>query len=324
MILLKQTDYAYSSAYIRALENKLLSKTDIEALVLASDFMGASRVLRDKGYSDREITPENIDEVLKENLENARAEAIWASPKDNALNIFLYKNDFHNLKAILKNISSGNKNPERFLLTPTTVDSGLITEAVANVDFSSLPEHLKEVGETAFDILNRLNDGALADSLIDKACMDYMLKEAEKTKNEFLIGLIRLENTMSDIKIAERSAKMMKDRSFLESALSEKSDIDRDGLILASISNSVSEFLEKTGKKEASASLAEGLREFEKFSDNTINEYINKAKLITFGVEPVIAYIHRKQQETGIIRVILSAKQNGISEEELRTRLRNI
>ena len=321
---MKQTDYAYSSAYIRALENKLLSKTDIEALVLASDFDTASRVLRDKGYSDREITPENLDEVLKNNLESARGEAIWASPKDNALDIFLYKNDFHNLKAVLKNISSGNKNPERFLLTPTTVDSGLITEAVANADFSRLPEHLKEVGERAFDILNRKNDGALADSLIDKACMDYMLKEAEKTKNEFLIGLIRLENTMSDIKIAERSAKMAKDRSFLENALSDKSDIDREGLILASISDSVSEFLEKIGKKEASLALSAGLREFEKFSDNSINEYINKAKLVTFGIEPVIAYIHRKKQEAGLIRVILSAKQNGISEEEIRARLRDI
>lgn len=324
MILLNQTDYAYSSAYIRALENKLLSNTDIEALILAPDFGAASRVLRDKGYSDMEITPENLDEVLKMNLENARAEAIWASPKDNALNIFLYKNDFHNLKAVLKSISSGNKNQERFLLTPTNVDSKQITEAVANVDFSILPEYLKGAGERAFDILNRLNDGALADSLIDKACMDYMLKEAKKTKNEFLIGLVRIENTMSDLKIAERSAKMMKDRNFLESALSDESDIDKEGLILASISNSVSEFLEKSGKKELSVALSKGLHEFEKFADNSINEYIKRAKLVTFGIEPVIAYIHTKQQEAGLIRVILSAKQNSISEEEIRARLRNI
>lgn len=324
MILLKQTDYAYSSAYIRALENKLLSKTDIEALILASDFGTASRILRDKGYSDKEITSQNLDDILNENLKKARAEAIWASPKDNILNIFLYKNDFHNLKAVLKSISSGNKNLKRFLLTPTTIDVEKITEAIANLDFSGLPEHIKEVAETAFDILNRLNDGALADSLIDKACMDYMLKEAQKTKNEFLIGLIRLENTMSDLKIAERSAKMMKDREFLENALSQKSDIDRDGLILAAVSDAVSEFLEKGGKKEASEALKSGLSEFEKFADNSINEYIEKAKLITFGVEPVIAYIHRKQQEAGIIRVILNAKQNGINEEEIRARLRDI
>ncbi len=321
---MKQTDYAYSSAYIRALENKLLTNTDIESLVLASDFMSASHVLRDKGYSDKEITPQNLERVLKDSLEKVRQEVLWSAPEDNTLDIFLYKNDFHNLKAVLKSISSGNKNPERFLLSPATVSADKITEAAANVDFSILPEYLRGVGKTSFDILNRMHDGALAESVIDKACMDYMQEKAQDTKNEFLIGLIKLENTMSDIKIAERSAKMQKDRSFLESALSENSDIARDGLILASISDTVSEFLEKSGKKEASLALDKGLREFEKYADNSVNQYIEKAKLITFGIEPVIAFIYKKQAEVGMVRMILSAKQNNVAEQEIRDRLRGL
>lgn len=321
---MKQTDYAYSSAYIRALENKLLTKSDIEALVMSPDFDTAAKNLRDKGYADKNITPENLDQVLKDRLEEVRAEVIWASPKDNILNIFLYKNDFHNLKAVLKNISSGSKDFERFLLTPSNIDVELIINAAANVDFSILPDYMKNVAEEAFDILNRLNDGALADSLIDKACMDYMLFEAKKTKNEFLTGLISIENTMSDLKIAERSAKTLKDRSFLEKALSESPSVDREGLILAACSDSVPEFLAQCGMSDAKNAMEAGLFEFEKYADRTIAEYTDKARMITFGIEPVIAYLERFNAEIQTIRVILSAKQNKISEQDIRKRLRNI
>lgn len=321
---MKQTDYAYSTAYIRALENKLLTKSDIEALVLSPDFQSAAQSLRDRGYTDRAITPENLDKILNEKLEESRTEAIWASPKDNILNIFIYKNDFHNLKAVLKCVVSKNKSFERFVLTPTNIDLNNLVEAIANSDFGMLPDYMQEAASEAFDALSRLGDGALADSVIDKACMDYMKAEADKTKNEFLIGLINLENTMADIKIAERSAKAGKDKGFLESALSAESDIDRKELILASVSDSVVDFLKEKGKEAAAKAIESGLGEFEKYADNAINDYVKTARFVTFGVEPVISYIQRKQAEIQAIRVILNAKHNKISEAEIRERLRDL
>ncbi len=321
---MKQTDYAYSTAYIRALENKLLSKSDIEALVLSPDFYSAAQSLRDRGYSDKAITPENLDKILNEKLEESRTEAIWASPKDNILNIFIYKNDFHNLKAVLKCVASKNKNFERFMLMPSNIDAKLFIEAAANSDFGILPEFMQEVAKNAFDALTRLGDGSLADSLIDKACMDYMLKAAKEAKNEFLIGLISLENTMADIKIAERSAKAGKDKVFLDGAISDESDIDREELIEAAVSDSVVDFLKEKGKEAAAKAIEAGPGEFEKYADNVVNDYVKTARFVTFGVEPVISYIQRKQAEIQAIRVILNAKHNKISENEIRERLRDL
>lgn len=324
MVLLKQTDYAYTTAYIRALENRLLTKSDIEALITAEDFQSAVRSLRDRGFFDVDVTPSNLDEVLLKKSEEARAEIIWASPKDNILNIFLYKNDFHNLKAVLKAVASKKTDFTRFLLSPANVDYNLFIEAVSEKDFSILPPYMKTVAEEAFDILNRTGDSSLFEAVLDKACMDKMLKAAEETKVEFLVGLIKLENTMADIKIAKRCETAKKDKTFLEKALSVKSEIDRDALISASTSGNVSELLSEKGHLAAAKALEAGFSEFERYADNAVFEYIKTASGVTFGIEPVIAYLYRKQAEIGALRVVLNAKHNKIPEEEIRAGLREI
>lgn len=324
MILLKQTDYAYTTAYIRALENRLLTKSDIEALVLAEDFSSAVQSLRDRGYFEGVISPSNLDEVLLKKLKECRDEIIWASPKDNILNIFLYKNDFHNLKAVLKAVSSKQTEFERFLLSPSTVDYNLFVEAAAEMDFSVLPEDMRPAAEEAFNLLNRAGDSSLAEAVVDKACMDKMMAEAKQTKVEFLIGLIKLENTMADIKIAQRCAKTGKDKSFLDKSLSEESNIERNVLISAAVAGNVLEVLEEKGFYDAAKALEMGFSEFEKYADNAVYDYVKTAAQITFGIEPVIAYLYRKQTEIGTLRVVLNAKYNGISQDEIRSRLREV
>lgn len=48
------------------------------------------------------------------------------------------------------------------------------------------------------------------------------------------------------------------------------------------------------------------------------------AKIIPFGVEPVIAYIYAKETEIKIIRIIMVGKLNNIAAEVIRERLRDI
>ncbi len=183
---------------------------------------------------------------------------------------------------------------------------------------------MKTAAEEAFDILTRMGDSSLSEAILDKACMDKMLKDATETKVEFLIDLIKLENTMSDIKIAARCEKAKKDKMFLEKALSKESCINREDLILASISGNILEFLSEKGFIKASEALRGGLWEFEKYTDNEIFEYVKTASGVTFGIEPVIAYLYRKQSEIQTLRVILNAKYNKIQENEIRVRLREI
>lgn len=322
MILLKRNDYVYAAAYVRALENRFLNNNDIEALITADSYLDAVRLLKENGFFSEEIPFLKIDEALLKKQEKYLNEAIWASPEKDMLNIFLYKNDFHNLKAVLKAAACGIKKYERFLLFPADIAWGLFVEAAEKADFSVLPKDMRKTAEEAYNALNILHEPSLCEAITDKACMDKMMKKARE--NTFMQELIRLENTMADIKTAYRCGKAGNDKAFLEKSLSEEPAVNRSELIEAAMEKNVPEFLKKNGITEAEEALKKGSSYFEQYANKKIYEYIRRYGNVSFGIEAVIAYIYRGRAETDIIRIILNAKYNKISAEEIRSSIKGL
>lgn len=52
-------------------------------------------------------------------------------------------------------------------------------------------------------------------------------------------------------------------------------------------------------------------------------KFIKEAKLITKGLEPVLAYMYAKESEIKQVRTIMVGKLNNISKEVIRERLRD-
>lgn len=320
---MNQLDYAYSVAYIRAIENKLLTKTDIENLIVSKSPKEAIQILRDKGYSGDIEKAEDFEIMLSLELKKAWQEVTETAPDGASLDILLYKNDFHNLKAILKCVLMGIKNYEDYILEPNTVDYNEIVSAVANQEFSKLPDMLRETAVCAYELLSTTLDSQLADITVDKACMDYMMNEAIKTGNEFLTGYVKLLNTISDIKVAIRCAKTQKNADFTQRALSGKSGIDKDIFSKAALSgeSAVIDELISSGYVSEADALKVSMAEFEKYSEKMVEDYMSKSRYITLGIEPLIAYINAKQSEIRQVRIVLSGKLNDFNEDLIRERL---
>lgn len=322
---MNRSDYAYSVAYVRAIESRLLTPSDIESLIGAKTTADALRLLADKGYG-ADISAENFEAALTRAYRKSFDEIKEIAPKDAPLDVLLYKNDFHNLKVVLKGVRLGVRDYENYIITPATCDwKSLITGAVSG-DFSQFPPMLRETAMAAYDILGRTGDSQLCDTLVDRASMDYALGEAVSSKNEFMIGLTTLTNTLTDIKIAARCALTDKDRDFADMAISSKPDLSRDELIKSAVSGmgALCEYLSGAGYDEAASALGISVADYEKYADNTINAYMKNSRFITMGIEPLISYIRSKENEIQSIRIIISAKQNGIDEEKIRNRLRKV
>ena len=319
---MNRSDYAYSVAYIRAIENKLLSHSDIESLITADTLEAAARFLSDKGYGSISSL-DNIDAVLQEAFSKCFDEVKSIAPKDAPLDVLLYKNDFHNLKVVLKAVQLGIKDYSNYIILPSTINYETIIASVVKGDISSLDDMLSDVAKRAYDILSTTGDSQLCDCLIDKAAMDYSLSVAKESKNEFLEGLVRLSNTLTDIKIAARCVLTGKDADFADISLSEDSMIERGELIrhISSGFSNLLEYIASCGFEKAAAALKISLNEFEKYSDEAIGEYVKDTKYITLGIEPLISYIYSKQNEIQSIRIIINAKLNDIDEEKIRERI---
>ena len=155
--------YIYAVARIRSKELALFSKSDIEQLMSCSTEMDCLRFLADKGWgSDGRHT-------TSEQLLVSEREKTWELLKElvediSVFNTFLYGNDYHNLKAAIKQVYRGTE-AHNLYMSNCTLDPEVIIKAVTEHDFSLLPENMRAVAEEAYQIQLRIGDSQLCDKI---------------------------------------------------------------------------------------------------------------------------------------------------------------
>lgn len=323
---MKDTEYAYSVAYVRTLENKMLSKSDIDMLINARTAEDAMKILADKGYGGGELRmPSELEPILKEELESAWQKVREACPEGAPIDVLLYKNDFHNLKTILKATHSAAK-WEQLMLRPCTVEPQLIADAVMQGRLDILPDLLREPAIEAYDVLTKTGDGQLVEVILDKAVFIAMMNSVKEYKNEFFTGYIELNCDIANIKTAIRGAKAHVDRRLCENALIPCGRIDIKALTEAILDgiDAVYDMLERIGYTALVDAAKESLSVFEKLCDNMLIDYIKGYKNRAFGFEPVLGYLKGKETELQAVRIIISGHINNVPKETMTERLREL
>ncbi len=321
---MRDTDYAYGVARVRANENSLLSPSDTEQLILATGYSDALRILADKGW---QIPDSGTDfSAMLENESNKTWHLLTeAAPDIIVFNALIITNDFHNLKAALKSTFS-NENPSLFFVEPSVMPAELIGEAVGTKNFDLLPEYMRASAEGAYDAIVRLASGRLADIIIDVAALNTKLHMAKESGNALLLDIAELACAASNIKTAVRSAKIGKDSEFMKRTMCECDILDSDGLIEAALAgeSELIGYVSTTSLSAAAEHLKSGAVAFEKWCDDSIAEKVQSAKFTAFGPDPIIAYYINKDAEIKNARIILSAKLNNISPDMIRKRTRAV
>ena len=67
---MRETEYAFAVAKVRANESSLLTAADLEGLIAAKDLDAALKLLTDLDYADFSLA--DIDEVLKQKEKSAK------------------------------------------------------------------------------------------------------------------------------------------------------------------------------------------------------------------------------------------------------------
>ena len=187
-----ETEYAYAVAYMKTLENKMLSQNEIEALIVASDVIGAMKILIDKGFGKSSKSYSQVDELLKDELEKIWVEAKNACSEEAPLDIILYKNDFHNLKTILKASVYGVA-WDGLMLRPCTVEPELIDSCLKSSDFEDLPRFIRDAAKNGYELVTKTGDGQLFEIYVDKSQFIAMKALLNASKSEFLKEWVNLE-----------------------------------------------------------------------------------------------------------------------------------
>jgi len=304
---LKDVEYVYAVSYIKTLENKMLSHSDLETLIASDGIETAKRFLNERGWRG-----ETSEELLKNELSGAWTKAYEVCPKEAPIDLLLYENDFHNLKTVLK-AAVQNEKWDDMVLSPYITPPETIDKAIKSKNYDEIPEHLKNTVIEAYELLTSTMDGQLAEIFIDKAEHLAVLEGAKKTKNDFLIGWAELLIELTDFKTAWRCALADKSRDFVKDALINPKEelIAPVPAVIEAIKNSYPE------------AETESISAFEKWCDNQKLAYAKKAKAGSFGFAPIVAFLIGKSFEVKAARIILACKENGWGEEIIRERLRD-
>lgn len=315
-------DYVYAVARIRSKELSLLNAQAIEQLMACKTYEECLHFLADKGWG---TAASGAEEMLAAEREKTW-DLIGGMVDDmSVFDVFLYGNDFHNLKAAVKQVCTQTQVPQIYI-KHGTVEPEMILNAVKEHDFTKLPERMRAAGEEAFQTLLHTQDGQLCDVIIDKAALEAISEAGTKSGNEVIEKYAELTVVSADIKIAVRAAKTGKNLEFLERALAECRTLDTKKLARAAVTgmDAIFECLEVTPYAGAIDAIKKSVSAFERWCDNLIIEYIRPQKYNPFSIAPLAAYILARENEIKTVRIILSGKLNHLSEESIRERLREM
>lgn len=317
--------FIFAVACIRAKENSLFTKKDIDYLADCKTYNDCIRYLEDKGWGVSENGSEDIEEILS--LEEHRT---WTTIEEltqelEPFNVFRYANDFHNLKVAVKCVVT-DTNPDGLTVSGGTVKASLIFDAVKGRGFEELPEHLRKVADEAYITLIQTYDGQLCDVIIDKQCLECIYAAGIQSDNDIIKEYAELTVAAANIKTAVRCCKTKKTVDFIKRAMADCDSIDIAALTAAA-SKSIEEIeavIEKTPYKQAMECLTRSASEFEKWFDDKLMEKMRTQKWEPFTVGPLIAYIFARQTEIKAVRIILSGKLNGLDDNFIKERLREM
>ncbi len=316
--------YAYEVARIRALEVSLFSDATIEQLIACPDYAQCLAFLADKGWGSTD-TENNAEAML-----NEEEEKTWQVIREmhidmSNFDVLTYPQLFHNLKAAIKEVCTDEKDIHIYY-DDVDIPGKEMLDIVREHDFDRLPKFMQPVANEAFDTMLHTGDGQLTDVIIDRATLDEVYAAGQASKEPIIQDYAESTVAVADIKIAVRAQKTSKSIEFMKRAMAECESVNVDALSKAALSgeDAIRDYLMGTSYAEGAQALEESPSAFERWCDNQIIETITPQKYNAFTLGPVIAYVIARQNEIKPVRIILSGKLNGLPDDSIRERVREM
>ncbi len=314
--------YPYAVAKIKVRENRLLSKADFDTLAEEESIERIVSILREKEYDfDMVSRYEDYEIVLKKAQENMYQLIKEILDEDDIVKIFLSKNDYYNIKLILKSKVQG-KDYKQNLVESGVMTKETIAEIMEKEEYERLERYTRHAIKEAIDLYEKTKMPFIIDAILDKACFHQMEKLAKKTGNAFILQYIEKLIDITNIKTFFRVRKIYKEASIFE-----KSYIEGGKIKITTFMDNLEEEEQNLKYKFMgfSDTIQQAIYNYEsldKFCDNYIMSYMKKAKIQALTIEPIVAYMYAKKTEFKNIRIIFTGKLNGISPEKIKERLR--
>lgn len=322
----------FACAAISSEEDNYITKSKLEQMASAKRPEEAVKFLTDAHYAreGETITSEKIDAVLEietEYLENLVKSII---PNEDIFKIFYLPVDYHNIKAILKSEVLGT-DPKNILMDGGTISAIQMAYIIKERDYPLLTSNMKHAIEDSIEKHARTNDPQAIDLICDKACFQDIIEVTEAYGNDFATGYVKLWIDTINLKTFVRTKQIKESVDYFKEVYIKGGNINIE-IFTKKFDEPFHQFYENLvafeiyeAAKDGGAALRENgsFTVLEKLCDNILIAYAQKAKALTFGVEPVMAYYIAKQMEIKSVRIIIAGRKAKLDDNLIKERIRD-
>lgn len=323
--------YAYAVGRIRSLENRYLTRQDIDRLIATEESEEAYRFLVEKGYAEGELKVKawsDLESCLRIQRQEVLALISTLSKDTSISDLFRERYDFHNLKVLLKARYSG-QNLEHLLIDVGTVPAETLVRALADDDYRPLPQFISNTVQVVNTGWEKTNNPQLIDILTDGEMYKRLSLVIRPFGNNFLNRWLDLEIDLANIKTLVRVKWLDLDTALLTQSLTEDGSIKETELLPLRETpwETVASFFSKTRYAKTVATGTDALLKsgsfltLEKMADVSLISHLERAKVQSLGIEPLVAYLLLKEYEFKAVRTVLVGKANHLPAELIRNKL---
>ncbi len=320
-----QASYAYACARISALSKRLLDTATVQRMAEGS-YEDALRTLQDMRYGGgQDGDGQDAERMIEREMTAALRELHELSPEPDFTDLLMLEKDMLNLKQLLK---------ARLLGTGEIVwaPGGLyaadkLTDMVRTQDYRTLPDTLRRALDRLEKRMQVTPEPQRISIAVDGAYLEYALQSTKGNAfgNHYFRALCDFDNVLTFLRMRAMGAGR---DALLKALLPEGGIRHRDLADAYELSaDALMRFMHDSVCRE---SLLAGLNamyrtgnigELEKQRDNYLMGLVRDKKFECLTIYPIIGYYLAKDREAKAVRLILTAKRNGLSGDVILERL---
>lgn len=322
---MQEERYLWVSAYVQALEGQRLTWADLNQMIDAATPEDSLRVLTDRGYPPLRPDMTIVERALREHREELLSALSSSLPDNTILDLFRIPYDYHNVKVALKTRWT-KVDGTRLLLGGGRLEPQSLYRALQTGEENGLPQVLRDAAKAARETVSATGDPQRGDLILDRACFAEQLFLAQRADSPFLTGYVRLLIDRANLQAAVRVLRLGTDLSLLAEALIPGGTVTPDTLLGSARTGDltapwIASLLEEAAEMGQTAKAGGSLTAFETACDAALAYYLQRAALIPFGPEPVLAFLAANEREQQNIRVIVSGKLARLPSDTIRERV---
>lgn len=315
----------YGVARIRSAERTLISRERMRkfAEMRAHDVLAR---LLEGGYGTMpDATLEDTEALIASELSRAAELVREVSVAPEQTDIFLMEADVHNLKLLIKLKLTGGE--VSAFMADGCYELPLLKKCVDDADYSILPDSFRA---TLDAIEKDCQCGGADPALLSTALDDAYIRFAYTKGGDFVKSYFRALADFTNIGTLLRQRASGGERGRFMELLLEPGDVSKDALFKG-FELSGDALAKALAQGPAKDHLARGIEAavktqrvsaLERERDDYLMHLATARKTETDTIGPVFGYLLAKRQEARVLRLILTAKRNGLKQEVIDERMR--